>query len=181
MILSFCGISLAASLFFSGLPSDKTTTASEKAGYYATDWEEVPVWNRTEAGKDVVYGYNRSTAEWDPKVAGSGTVVAFVKGYDISGFSKTEKPVALPFYFMAPDENSGTWNWDMDCTNGNVHIALEMPQGMESAFLKSNSSIRLRYFLISKELMTKHKLTPQSIRGMSYSKLSSILGLSPQA
>ena len=110
----------------------------------------------------------------------SGAVVVFVKGYDFTGFSKVEKPLGLPFYFMAPDENSGTYNWHTEFKEGNINVALQMQGAMEENFLKSSNQIRVRYFVLSPEFLKEHKLNAQALRGISYSKLTTLLGVAPQ-
>ena len=178
MTLSIFGITLAASLMFSNQETENYPPA--KATYHATEWESVPAWNRSVSGTDVVYGFSRSSSELDKQVISYGAVVVFVKGYDLTGFSKAEKPMGLPFYFMSPDEKAGTCNWNATFDGGAINIGLQMAGCMEESFLKSSSRIQLRYVILSKEFLKQHKLNAQSLRGISYAKLSELMAAAPQ-
>lgn len=183
MILSIYSLgSLAASLFFSGPQSSsvKADAPVPAAAYFSTEWEEVPQWNRSASGNEVTYHFNRNTPQLESHMLKTGAVVVFVKGYDFTGFSKVEKPLGLPFYFMAPDESSGTYNWHTESREGHINVALQMQAATEENFLKANNNIRMRYFILSPQFLEQHKLNHQTLRGISYTKLSAMLGLAPQ-
>lgn len=174
--------SLVAALFTSSPETDaaKPATTNPSAAFFSTDWEEVPQWSRTTSGNDVVYSFNRNTPELEQRTVNGGAVVVFVKGYDFTGFSKVEKPLGLPFYFMAPEGNSGTYNWNTEYNAGNINVALRMQGGMEENFLKANNQVRIRYFILSPQFMKENKLNAQALRGISYTKLAALLGIAPQ-
>lgn len=183
MMLSLFSVgALVASLFVSNPASAPAEAPIDNSrAFFSTGWEEVSQWTRTVSGNDVVYHFNRNTPELEKQTLKNGAVVVFVKGYDFTGFSKAEKPLGLPFYFMAPEEASGTYNWHTQSREGNINIALQIQGASEESFLKANEQIRIRYFILSPQFLKEHKLNAQSLRGISYTKLALLLGITPQA
>jgi hypothetical protein len=189
MNLSFYTVALLASTLSFSNPfyptnSKDTTilvTPSDKTAAFATDWESVPNWKQDKQVDQLYYTYNRSTPELNKTILEGGAVVVFAKGYDFEGFSRgPQKPLGLPFYMMTAAENvTQPYAWYSENSEGSIKVGLKMSPELESTFLKGSENIQFRYFVLPQNVLTQHKLNAQSLRSLSYSGLTQLLGVAP--
>ncbi|HYH16143.1 MAG TPA: hypothetical protein VD794_13030 [Flavisolibacter sp.] len=153
---------------------EKITFASKS---FISEWETASSWQQSSFNGKHQYTLKRMLPLLNKSILEEGVVLVFTKGYTFLS-KKVDKPLSLPFYFFMENANMPL-HWSVKPTLGTLEVELQVPSDNEQAFLKEKNELQLRYILLEKEFLKNKKLTPQTVRNMSYQQVVALLSIAP--
>ncbi|HVG42066.1 MAG TPA: hypothetical protein VM888_10690 [Chitinophagaceae bacterium] len=145
---------------------------------FASTWEEPAAWKTKDSANYRTYTCQRSMPELTDGIVKNGVVMVWAKNLVDPTLGMIEKPMLTPFYFFPDNERPKyTEYWYTTPQAGAVSLSFRTNESLTEGTQIPNNKVRLRYILIPQEVLKKNNQTATSVYKLTYTQLTSILGI----
>jgi hypothetical protein len=156
---------------------------SAENNYYASNWEQMKSWNHTDSSGYRLYYSEKINPELTSDVINGGVVMSYAKiNMTDPNYTQFNNPSMMPFYFLPPWERPNlSFYWYEEADPGKLRVFYrtkskdDLPAFPEG---KTMNDFQFRYFVITREFLDSHGLTPSDVKNhYTYQQLVNLLGV----
>jgi hypothetical protein len=155
------------------------TASGTKAGSYASGWETVSSWTKTDSSGYQVFTANRAVPEITADVQSGGAVLVWARNIPDYDGSILTKPMRLPFAIY-PQPGRPAWHeqYYFGTATGSVRLQYRTNKHQYvSVNVMPPTGVQFRFIAVSAQELGKMGLTPGSLQGMDYEQMIGQLGI----
>lgn len=150
-----------------------TQQVSTQSKLFISGWEGIPLWKTETKNTATIFSCVREIPGLNED---NVTVMVFARNLwardeaDSGPDDKAGKPLMMPFYFLPYFEKPNyTEEWTYAVGENKINVSLVLKESGPAK--QPDKKVQLQFFVIPHQILTEKKLTPESIRKLSYGEL----------